>query len=185
MYVDEVQIMLVQTRQLTLLQSRWYTSAEQPLRLEAYYCTNGLATMFGGLIGYAVGHITSGLARWMYVFLIFGSFSIAAGILTLLVLPDSPTTAKFLSDREKEIAVERVAGNRQGVKNRNFKKYQLVQTFKDPKTYLLFVMAVGAQVPNTAITQFTSIIVASFGFDTLGTQYLQIPGGASTCPLLT
>lgn len=26
--------------------------------------------------------------------------------------------------------------------------------------------------------QFTSIIVKSFGFDTLGTQYLQIPGGA-------
>lgn len=162
-----------------LIMSMWYTSAEQPLRLEAYYCTNGLATMFGGLIGYAVGHITTGLARWMYVFLIFGSCSIAAGILTLLILPDAPNTARFLSERQKEIAVERVAGNRQGVKNSHFKKYQVLQTFKDPKTYLLFVMAVGAQVPNTAITQFTSIIVASFGFDTLGTQYLQIPGGAS------
>jgi hypothetical protein len=27
-------------------------------------------------------------------------------------------------------------------------------------------------------TQFTSIIVSSFGFSTLGMQYLQIPGGA-------
>jgi len=27
-------------------------------------------------------------------------------------------------------------------------------------------------------SQFTSIIVGSFGFDTLGTQYLQVPGGA-------
>jgi len=36
----------------------------------------------------------------------------------------------------------------------------------------LVVMAVGAQVPNSALTSFTSIIVASFGFDTLGTQYL-------------
>lgn len=39
-------------------------------------------------------------------------------------------------------------------------------------------MAVGAQVPNSAITTFTSQIIGSFGFDTLGTQYLQIPGGA-------
>lgn len=31
-----------------LIMSMWYTSAEQPLRLEAYYCTNGIATMFGG-----------------------------------------------------------------------------------------------------------------------------------------
>ena len=39
-------------------------------------------------------------------------------------------------------------------------------------------MATGAQVPNSAITSFTSLIISSFGFDTLGTQYMQIPGGA-------
>lgn len=33
-------------------------------------------------------------------------------------------------------------------------------------------------MPNSALTSFASIIVGSFGFDTLGTQYLQIPGGA-------
>lgn len=161
-----------------LMMSMWYTSAEQPLRLEIYYCTNGVATMFGGLIGYAVGHITTGLQKWMYVFLIFGSISIAWGVVSLLVLPDLPSTAKFLTERERLIAVNRVAANKQGVKNRHFSKRQAWQTATDPKTWILFVMAIGAQVPNSAITSFTSIIVASFGFDTLGTQYLQIPGGA-------
>jgi len=65
----------------------WYTSAEQPLRLETYYCTNGIATMLGGLIGYAVGHIKTGLPRWMYVFLIFGSASTIIGIAILLFNP--------------------------------------------------------------------------------------------------
>jgi len=161
-----------------LVMSTWYTAAEQPLRLESYYCTNGVATMFGGLIGYGIGHINSGLPRWMYVFLIFGSFSIATGIWSLLVLPDQPSTAKFLNERERAIAVERVAINRQGVKNRHFKKYQLYQTLRDPKTWILFVMAIGAQVPNSAITSFTSLIIKGFGVGTLGTQYLQIPGGA-------
>ena len=161
-----------------LLMSMWYTSAEQPLRLEMYYCTNGIATMFGGLIGYAVGHITTGLAKWMYVFLIFGSISIAWGVVSLIVLPDSPSTAKFLTEKERLIAVNRVAANKQGVKNHHFSKHQAIQTIQDPKTWILFVMAVGAQVPNSALTSFTSIIVASFGFNTLGTQYLQIPGGA-------
>ncbi|KAF1849665.1 MFS general substrate transporter [Cucurbitaria berberidis CBS 394.84] len=161
-----------------LIMSMWYTSAEQPLRLEAYYCTNGIATMFGGLIGYAVGHIKTGLPRWMYVFLIFGSASTLMGIITLLFLPDLPTTAKFLTERERIIAVERVAGNRQGVKNKHFKKYQAWQTVRDPKTYILFIMATGAQIPNSALTSFSSMIIKSFGVDTLGTQYLQIPGGA-------
>ena len=158
--------------------SIWYTSAEQPLRLEIYYCTNGIATMFGGLIGYAVGHITTGLQKWQYIFIIFGSISIAWGIVSLIVLPDLPSTAKFLTEHERIIAVNRVSKNRQGVKNHHFQKYQAIQTIKDPKTWILFVMAVGAQVPNSALTSFTSIIIGTFGFQTLGTQYLQIPGGA-------
>lgn len=161
-----------------LIMSMWYTSAEQPLRLEIYYCTNGIATMFGGLIGYAVGHINSGLPKWMYVFIIFGSISTAWGIVSLLVLPDLPSTAKFLTERERLIAVNRVASNRQGVKNHHFSTHQAWQTVKDPKTWILFVMATGAQVPNSALTSFASLIVKSFGFDTLGTQYMQIPGGA-------
>ena len=161
-----------------LIMGIWYTTAEQPLRLEAYYCTNGMSTMFGGLIGYAVGHIKTGLPKWMYVFVIFGACSIAWGIVSLLALPDLPSTAKFLTDRERIVAVERVAGNRQGIKNHHFKKYQAWQAAYDPKSWILFVMAIGAQIPNSAITSFTSIIVGSFGFDTLGTQYLQIPGGA-------
>ncbi|CAI6334600.1 unnamed protein product [Periconia digitata] len=161
-----------------LIMSMWYTAAEQPLRLESYYCTNGIATMFGGLIGYAVGHITTGLPRWMYVFIIFGSASVLMSIVTLVLLPDLPSTAKFLSQRQREIAVSRVAGNRQGVKNKHFKVYQAWQTLYDPKTWILFVMATGAQIPNSALTSFSSIIIKSFGVDTLGTQYLQIPGGA-------
>ncbi|KXG47528.1 Major facilitator superfamily domain, general substrate transporter [Penicillium griseofulvum] len=168
----------VVTPGFVLMTGMWYKSEEQPLRLEAWYCTNGIATMFGGLIGYAVGHITTGLPRWMYVFLIFGAFSVAVGAIALIFLPDLPSTAKFLTERERAIAVDRVAINRQGVKSSQFKWYQVRQAAEDPKTWLLFIMAIGAQVPNSALTSFTSIIVGTFGFDTLGTQYLQIPGGA-------
>lgn len=135
-----------------LIMGMWYTASEQPVRLETYYCTNGIATMFGGLIGYAVGHITTGLARWMYVFLIFGAVSTSWGLVSLFVLPDSPSTAKFLTPQERFIAVDRVARNRQGVKNHVFRKYQMIQTFQDPKTYILFIMALAAQIPNAAIT---------------------------------
>lgn len=88
----------------------------------------------------------------MYVFLIFGAFSVVTGIFALWLLPDLPSTAKFLSERERAIAVDRVAINRQGVKNPKFKWYQVWQAARDPKTWLLFIMAVGAQVPNSALT---------------------------------
>lgn len=134
--------------------------------------------MFGGLIGYAIGHIESALPRWMYVFFLFGAISIVAGLVALVVLPDLPSTAKFLNERERVVAVERVSGNRQGVKNQHFKKNQAYQVLIDPKTWILFTMATAAQIPNSALTSFASIIVGSFGFETLQTQYMQIPGGA-------
>jgi MFS family permease len=161
-----------------LLMSMWYTTGEQPLRLEAYYSTVGIATMFSGLIGYAVGHINTGLDKWMYIFLIFGAVTTAWGIITLFFLPDSPSTTRFLSPRERAVAVERVATNRQGIKNRTFKVYQAKQAALDPKTWILFIMAVAGQIPTASVTSFASINISSFGFDTLQTQYMLIPGGA-------
>ncbi|RYP36507.1 hypothetical protein DL767_003330 [Monosporascus sp. MG133] len=99
------------------IMSLWYMGAEQPLQLEVYYWTNGIATMFGGLVGYAMGHIGTGLPRWIYVLLMFGPLSFVQGILSLLFLSDLPSTARFLTRRERAIAIERVSRNRQGVKN--------------------------------------------------------------------
>jgi hypothetical protein len=96
----------------------------------------------------------------MYVFIIFGALSLIAGIATLFFLPDLPSTAKFLTQRERAVAVERVAANRQGVKNHNFKVDQLWQTLADPKTWILFILAVSAQVPNAAITSVSCTLLS-------------------------
>lgn len=78
----------------------------------------------------------------MYIFLIFGAISLAWAIVFLLLMPDIPSKARFLAAEEKVVAVERVAVNRQGVKNHHFKKYQMWQMFRDPKTWILFIMSV-------------------------------------------
>ena len=111
---------------------------------------NGWAGIFGGLLGYAIGHITSGLPQWMYVFLIFGAVSIAWAVVFTVFMPDLPSSAWFLSEQERVVAVERVAANRQGIKNHTFKSYQLWQALRDPKTWILFIMSIAAQIPNAA-----------------------------------
>ncbi|KAI1465077.1 MFS general substrate transporter [Daldinia caldariorum] len=168
-----------------LVLSMWWRQDEQPMRLTTYYSMNGIAGVCGGLLGYAIGHITSGLPPWMYIFLIFGSISLAWGTIFLIFMSDLPSTARFLTERQRIIAVERVARNRQGVKNHHFKTYQMRQCLLDPKTWILFVMAIAAQIPNAAQSSFTSIILETFGFDVLQTQYLQIPGNLiQFCSLL-
>ncbi|KAK8080101.1 hypothetical protein PG997_007919 [Apiospora hydei] len=163
-----------------LVMSMWYRGAEQPLRLVAYYSMNGVAGIFGGLLGYAIGHITSGPlpGQWMYIFLIFGAVSLAWGVVFLVWMPDLPSRARFLAEDERVVAVERVAANRQGVKNHHFKTYQMWQCLRDLKTWILFVMSIAAQIPNASQSSFQSTILETFGFDALETQYMQIPGSA-------
>jgi hypothetical protein len=61
-----------------------------------------------------------------------------------LFMADSPSNAKFLGQRERLIAVKRVAGNQTGIKNKSFDKGQLFLGFCDPKTVLLFISVFAA-----------------------------------------
>lgn len=60
------------------------------------------------------------------------------------LLSDSPSSARFLTHRERLIAVKRVAANETGIKNKSFNKDQVVKGFTDPKTILIFISVFAA-----------------------------------------
>lgn len=88
-------------------------------------------------------------------------------------------SASFLSDEEKISAIEHVRVNLTGVENKHFKPYQLVELlFKDKETWPLFFITLLAMIDNGAVSNFSSIIIATFGFSTQRTTIIQIPSGA-------
>lgn len=81
------------------------------------------------------------------------------------LLPDSPTTTWWLSDREKVIAVRRTQSNHSGMESKKFKMYQVVEAFTDPKTYLVFLINFCLNVPNGGTCELfgTNVYVAARG----------------------
>lgn len=71
-----------------------------------------------------------------------------------LALPDSPITAKFLSKDERKLAVERLRADQTGIENKTLKPYQIVEAFRDYKTYFFFALATVANIPNGGISNF-------------------------------
>ena len=59
-----------------------------------------------------------------------------------IFLPDSPVTARGLTQRERRIAVERIRENQTGVENKHLKPYQILEAFKDYKLYMFFILGV-------------------------------------------
>lgn len=93
-------------------------------------------------------------------------------------MPDSPVTAKMLTDHEKRITVIRLKDNQTGVENKHLKPYQVWEAFKDPKLYLFYVLGTVCNLPNGGISNFGTLIVKGIFDDKLLAAAMQAPYGA-------
>jgi MFS transporter, ACS family, allantoate permease len=136
-----------------LLTSQWWRRQdEQAFRTCIWFSFNGWGQIFGGLVAYAIDygarHHGSAIPGWKTVFMVNGFLTVALGIAFYFVIPDSPLNAKWLSERDRVLAIARVRDNQQGIGNKHFKRYQLIEALKDPMTWALVSYALVADIPN-------------------------------------
>ncbi|KAJ7680774.1 major facilitator superfamily domain-containing protein [Mycena polygramma] len=156
----------------------WWRRREQTQRTTLWYSMNGLTTVIGSILSFGLGHIHSSLRPYQIIFLFTGLLTVAFSVVVYLVLPDSPTTARFLTHEEKILVVERLRANNTGTETKTWKWAQARECVLDPKTWLWFSMIFLISIPSGGITTFGPLIVQSFGFDQLKTILLQMPFGA-------
>ncbi|KXJ91625.1 allantoate permease [Microdochium bolleyi] len=161
-----------------LITSMYYTRAEQPSRIAAWYIWNGVGVSGGGLIGYGIGHIKGALESWRYEFLVVGAFCAAWGIVLVFCLPNSPRTIWGFSHEEKLIIVARLRCNQTGIEQRKINWGQIKEAYLDYKTWLFTLLGFVANVPNGGISNFSTLVIKGLGFGTLETALLGIPQGA-------
>ncbi|KAE8336563.1 hypothetical protein BDV24DRAFT_155068 [Aspergillus arachidicola] len=162
----------------SLITGMWYTRSEQPFRHGLWFAGNSLATAFGGLIAYGVAHISGSIPAWKWLFIIYGIITVVWSIVFVLFMPDSPLTARFLSQSERADAQERVKVNQTTIKHDRIQWHQVWEALADYKIYILFFFQVANNIPNGGLTMFSAIVVKGFGFSTLQTYLLAIPTGA-------
>lgn len=94
-----------------------------------------------------------------------GGFSLALVPLIWWLLPNSPTSARFLREgNSRLIALERIKENNTGTKASTFRWDQFWETYKDPKTYMWAAMWFCAACPSGGIGAFGGLITKGFGF---------------------
>lgn len=94
-------------------------------------------------------------------------------------MPDSPTEAKFLTDDDKVIAIERLRNNQMGVMSREWRYDHFFEALRDPKTWLWVIMIFCISVPSNGISVFGPLIVQSFVSDPFKTMLFNVPVGLS------
>ncbi|CAG8980775.1 hypothetical protein HYALB_00012875 [Hymenoscyphus albidus] len=135
----------------------WWRRSEQTNRNAAWYAMNGVTNMVGSLLAWGLGHIHSD---------------------TILYLPDDPITARFLSEDDRLLAIERLRDNQMGVVSTEWKWKHVVESLMDSKSWFWFALIFSISIPSGGITTFGPLIIKSFGFDSFKTILLNIPFGA-------
>ena len=141
-----------------LFTSMYYTRAEQPSRISAWYLFNGIGVAggedrslsayrialshpivasAGGLIGYGIGHIKGAMASWRLEFLIVGAVCAAWGVVIALTLANSPLTSRWFNKEEKLMMLARMRRNQTGIEAKRIKWGQVREAVTDYKTVSL------------------------------------------------
>ncbi|KAF5544074.1 nicotinamide mononucleotide permease [Fusarium mexicanum] len=84
--------------------SFFYPRDKVGFRQGIFLSGSALANAYGGVLGYAILGIRGSVAPWRCLFLIEGLPVWIVAILAWFYLPDDLLSAKFLTDREKEVA---------------------------------------------------------------------------------
>jgi len=121
----------------------WWRRSEQTLRTSYWNGMNGITMIVGSLFTFGLGHIESKvLFKYQVIFLFCGLLTVVYAVVVAILMPDSPMEAKYLTEREKIVAVERLRANQMGVASRQWRWGHVKETFLDLKTWCWFVAIV-------------------------------------------
>lgn len=162
--------------------SQWYTKREQGTRTGIWFSFNGWGQIFGGLVAYGIARGVdihgATIAAWKLVFLVNGLLTASMGVIFIMIMPDNQLNARWLSVDDRRRAVERVRENQQGIGNKHFKAYQLIEALTDPLTWAFGFYALTSSIPNGGISNFFSQLIVSFGYTPEQSLLYGTPGGA-------
>ncbi|KAH7376609.1 major facilitator superfamily transporter [Plectosphaerella cucumerina] len=165
-----------------LFLSRWYTRSEMQLRVTILNTGNLAAQGFGGLI--AAGILqgmegAGGLRAWRWLFIIEGAATIACAGMAIFILPDYPSSTRWLTDEQKLVAENRLAidnGLAGGsAEDEDVTATQgLIMACKDPKVWLLG-LAYHTTIMGLSFVFFFPTITQSLGYGRTVTLLLTAP----------
>jgi MFS family permease len=83
--------------------SMFYNKKNVALRNAYFYGTSAISGALGGLVSYAIGSLdgAGGWAGWRWIILINGIPTVLTAFVVPFVLPNSPETAKFLTEQDR------------------------------------------------------------------------------------
>ncbi|KAH7401295.1 major facilitator superfamily domain-containing protein [Pyrenochaeta sp. MPI-SDFR-AT-0127] len=161
--------------------SRWYRRAEYSFRLGMFFSMVPLSGAFGGLLASAILRLPplGSLRGWEMIFAIEGIITVAIGLLAFVTMTDRPETARWLTEAQKELAINRVKSERlaQSVLLDKIDMTKLKRGFTNPITLTTSFTFFLSNITVLGISFFLPTIIRTIypGRTTIQQQLLTVP----------
>ncbi|EIW55355.1 MFS general substrate transporter [Trametes versicolor FP-101664 SS1] len=156
----------------------WYTRDEIPFRTGIWFSGNSIGGLVASLFAFGVGHIslTDSVGPWRWMYIILGLATFLWGAVLWFALPDSVSSAKFLTLEERQCATARIIVSGTGrTEKTTWNWAQVRECLIDPKTWFIFGLELVTQIPNGGTQNFSNLVIRSFGFTSLQSTLINIP----------
>ncbi|KZV98263.1 MFS general substrate transporter [Exidia glandulosa HHB12029] len=172
---------------VALYYSMWYKKDEISKRLALFIGAGVLSGAFGGLIAYGVAHIHHpAIASWRILFLIEGIPSFVLAICVVLFLPSRPSSSRYLSPAQRELAMTRLDEDSLGGEAHNGIDWTGVKrALTCPWSYVLSVAYSCMNCTLGSVSGFLPTIIKTMGYSNADAQLFTVPPYAVALVFMT
>ncbi|KAH0264200.1 MFS general substrate transporter, partial [Aureobasidium melanogenum] len=165
--------------------SFFFKRNELAFRTGLFISAAPLASSFASTLAFAIVKLgkNTAIESWRILFIIEGFPSILVAVWAWYVIPDSPSTAPWLSARQRHIATLRLRKQTDTSQNDTFGNKQpkrfdwsaVRNTLRDPKSYLTAGCFFSLNVAFSSMPVFAPIIIQNMGYSAIKAQGLAAP----------
>ncbi|GKT50068.1 putative transporter [Colletotrichum spaethianum] len=157
----------------------WAVVSEVASRIAVLYCAQILATGLSSLIAagiFAGMDGLSGISGWRWLFIVEGAATGVVAIFGFWLLPNTPLTTRWLSERERELAHSRMEKDKLSDSDNNKASAMdgLKQAVRDKRTWLFCLMQ-NFHLSACSFNSFFPTVVKTLGFNTTVTLLMTCP----------
>lgn len=158
--------------------SFFFKREELALRTGYFISAAPFATSFASTLAWAIIKLGkhSPIASWRLLFLLEGFPSVLVAVIAWHIIPDSPSTARFLTQRQKRIARLRLRSQTpKSSQTRGLNKSDIIHTLADIKTYITAMIFFFTNLAFASLPVFLPTIVHEMGHSVSVSQALCAP----------
>ncbi|KEF58853.1 uncharacterized protein A1O9_03696 [Exophiala aquamarina CBS 119918] len=149
---------------------------ERSVRIAFFSASTTLAGAFGGCVAYGVGFINghSGLKGWQWLFVIEGLITILSTLILIVYLPDYPSTAKWLTEEERELVQQGLEEQNSSFTREPASRREILQALS-PRMVVHYVAFFLDVIVFASLSYFSPTIVNGLGYASVKAQLMTVP----------